>query len=141
MSQDIVSDLKYKDWIPYIHSVNEDLNIINASLAKCYDLGKGYTKNAAINLQIFYMARETYIKLPEVIKKINHIVEQFHNPQFIKDYSAKKPSALAFEFQAIQTLLYCLSKITERLSENTLIPEVEYKKKKQIDEDLKGVAI
>ena len=141
MSGDYTSELKHKDWNPYLYSVNDDLNILNSLMPRCYDLGKWYTKDAAINLQTFYMSRATFIRLPNVIKKINNIVRQFHDPIFIKDYTEKTSNALTFELDAINILFICLSQITERLSENEIIPVVKYKKNKFVDEDYLGGAI
>jgi len=141
MVEQFSSELKHKDWNPYLHSVNDDLNIISSLFPDCYDLGKGYTKRAAINLQVFYMSRQTFIRLPKVIEKINKIVEQFHSPQFIKDYKDNNATALQFELKSIGILLECLSEITNRLSENELIPVVRYRKKRIIDEDYIGASV
>ena len=141
MVEQFTSELKHKDWNPYLHSVNDDLNILNTLLPDCYDLGKGNTRRAAINLQVFYRSRETFIRLPNVIKKIDKIVAQFHSPHFVKDYHEKKAEALQWELECISVLLDCLSQITARLSENTLIPEVKYKKKRIIEEDYIGASV
>lgn len=141
MVEQYESELKHKDWNPYLYSVNDDLNILNALMPQCYDLGKGYTKTAAINLQVFYMARETFIRLPQVINTINKIVAAFHEPSFIKDYARRESSALQFELECIPKLLNCLSQINSRLSDNELIPVVKYRKKKYLDPDFEGAAI
>ena len=84
------TNLRYMDWNPYLHSVNDDLNVINALTPFCYDLGKYNVKKLAINLQGLYYSREPFIREPKVIKIINDIIIKFHDPVFLRDYKEER---------------------------------------------------
>lgn len=135
------SNLRYMDWNPYLHSVNDDLNIINALIPLCYDLGKGNVKKLAINLQGLYYSRGMYINDPAILDRIEKVIAQLHKPEFVKDYNEKRQGALNYEYNSIRVLLKCYKEISLALSRNKLIPEVEYNKVEQIDEDYEGIAI
>lgn len=136
------TNLRYMDWNPYLHSVNDDLNVINSLIPQCYELGKGNVKRLAINLQGLYYSRHPFINKPEVIKLINDIIAKFHDNNFMKDYIEKTPKALEYELKCLNILLdRCYSKIVAMLSQNKLIPEVEITKEEEIDELYKGMAI
>lgn len=135
------SNLRYMDWNPYLHSVNNDLNVVNSLIPKCYELGKNNVRNLAINLQALYYSRRPFILNDRVINKINSIINKLHDPAFVKDYKEKKESALSFEYKCIHILLNeCYVVIVDRLSKNKLIPEVEYTREEEIDERFKGMA-
>lgn len=136
------TNLRYMDWNPYLHSVNDDLNVINSLIPSCYDLGNGNVKRLAINLQGLYYSRHPFINQPKVIEKINNIISRFHDNSFLKDYREKTPNSLAFELKCLNILLAeCYSPIVKKLSQNKLIPEVEITKEEEIDESYKGMAI
>ncbi len=136
------TNLRYMDWDPYLHSVNDDLNVINSLIPTCYELGKGNVKRLAINLQGLYYSRHPYINEPKVIELINKIIEKFHDPGFLKDYNDGLASALQYELKCINILLSsCYSKIVKKLSMNKLIPEVEIVKTEELDDLFKGIAI
>ncbi len=136
------TNLRYMDWDPYLHSVNDDLNVINSLIPMCYDLGKGNVKRLAINLQGLYYSRHPYINEPKVIELINKVISKFHDPIFLKDYKESKPDALKYELKCVEILLSeCYSVIVAKLSRNKLIPEVEVTKTEELDERFKGAAI
>lgn len=136
------TNLKYMDWDPYLHSVNDDLNVINSIIPQCYELGKGNVKRLAINLQALYYSRHPYINDENVINLINNVIEKFHEKQFLKDYYEHRPEALQYELKCINLLLSrCYSVIVSKLSRNKLIPEVEVTKVEQVDERYKGAAV
>ncbi|MCJ8328317.1 MAG: hypothetical protein MJK08_14595 [Campylobacterales bacterium] len=141
MVQHTESNLRYMDWNPYLHSVNDDLNVINALIPFCYDLGKGNVKKLAINLQGLYYSRGTYIMDEKILIKIEKVIQQFHIPSFVKDYSEKTPNALNYEYVSIKVLLKCYNEIVLKLSRNKLIPEVEYVEIQELDDLYKGVAL
>jgi len=136
------TNLRYMDWNPYLHSVNDDLNVINSLIPECYDLGQGNVKRLAINLQGLYYSRHPFINQPKVIEKINEVITKFHDNTFMKDYNEKTPRAMEYELKCLNILLdKCYSKIVAKLSQNKLIPEVEITKEEEIDELYKGMAI
>lgn len=136
------TNLRYMDWNPYLHSVNDDLNVINSLIPQCYDLGKGNVKRLAINLQGLYYSRHPFIREKQVIELINKIISKFHEPNFLKDYNEKKPDAIQYELKCINILLNkCYASIVANLSRNKLIPEVEYTKEEEVDPLFKGGAV
>lgn len=141
MVQHTESNLRYMDWNPYLHSVNDDLNVINAIIPDCYDLGKGHVKRLAINLQGLYYSRGTYIRDEKILARIEKVISQLHNPQFVKDYKEKTTNALSYEYNSIKVLLRCYNEIVLKLSRNKLIPEVEYVEVEEVDELYKGMAL
>ena len=142
MAEELINkSLKYMDWNPYLHSVNDDLNVINGLIGKAYELGKGNVKQLAINLQALYYSRQTYIRKPKILITINKIISQFHNPSFMRDYRDGKANANDYEYKCINILLECYSEMVKSLSENKIIPEVDITKMEQIDDDYLGGAI
>jgi hypothetical protein len=133
--------LRYMDWNPYLHSVNDDLNIINRLATESYKLGSWKVKEFAINLQIFYQSREAYIMLPKTLLSITKIIDQFHRSDFIKDYEKRTPRAIEYEYKAIKVLLNCLMLITRSLSQTKIIPEVDITVRDKIDDKYEDVAV
>ena len=139
--KDIQRNLRYMDWNPYLHSVNDDLNIINRCATQSYNLGKWKVKEFAINLQIFYYSREPYIMKSKTIEKINNIIDQLHSESFIIDYTERKANAIAYEYKAIKILLECQRVIVRSLSRSKIIPEVDITISDKIDEMYEDVAV
>jgi hypothetical protein len=137
----INSSLKYMDWNPYLHSVNDDLNVITALIPYCYDLGKHNVKKLAIHLQALYYSREAFIRRPETLKRINEVVGQMHNPNFQKDYADLKDTAVQYEYKCIKELLDCYSDIVRAFSKHNLIPEVQFTEVEKGDPMYEGVAV
>lgn len=136
------TNLRYMDWNPYLHSVNDDLNVINSLIPTCYDLGKGNVRRLAINLQGLYYSRHPFIRDDKVINLINNIISKFHDKKFMNDYNEKRPEALEYELRCINILLNkCYAVIVQNLSRNKLIPEVEYTKEEEVDPLYRGAAI
>jgi hypothetical protein len=143
MTQERVTEknLRYMDWNPYLHSVNDDLNIINRCATQSYNLGKWKVKEFAINLQIFYYSREPYIMQPKTIETINKILDQLHNSSFIDDYEKRKPDAIEYEYKAIKTLLQCQRVIVRNLSQSKIIPEIDITIRDKPNPDYEDVAV
>jgi|SRR6056297_558120 len=141
MVEEIQKNLRYMDWNPYLHSVNDDLNTINSLATDSYKLGKWKVREFAINLQIFYYSREPYINNIKVIDTINKILDQLHDSKFVKDYNERRSSAIDFEYKSIRKLLECQRIIVKSLSQTKIIPEVDITILQKPDEDYEDVAL
>jgi len=141
MVEEIQKNLRYMDWNPYLHSVNDDLNTINSLATDSYKLGKWKVREFAINLQIFYYSREPYINNINVIDTINKILDQLHDNKFVKDYNERRSSAIDFEYKSIRKLLECQRIIVKSLSQTKIIPEVDITILQKPDEDYEDVAL
>ena len=135
------SGLEFKEWVDFLHSCNDDLNILNEMARKSFDLGSDNISNFCVSLRVFLSSKKPYIYDQTILDKVQKIQDTLFSNEFRKSLDERKTHALKYQYEALNSLLIQYEKIVKCLSSNGIIPTVTTRIEEKPDEDYLGASV
>jgi len=140
MDTRLVRNLEYKEWRDFLVSVNDDLNIINDTMRKCY-INKLMILDFSNLLNVLAISKSAYIYNQNILKDLQKIEDNLYSGRLIKDVESGIPAALINLSKKFIALKHIYIKIVREFSAYGLIPTITETENSSPEDKYLGVAV